>query len=55
MTNLDYFRCADDTGVMARRLEYNDEWPRLSNLILLTYALVPTSDWIEERLRLRVA
>ena len=30
-------------------------YPRLSTLILLTYALVLTSDWIGERLRLRVA
>ena len=30
-------------------------YPRLSTLILLTYALVFTSDWIGERLRLRVA
>jgi S-adenosylmethionine-dependent methyltransferase len=32
-------------GVVARRLEYNDECPRLSTLIPLTYALVLTSDW----------
>jgi ABC-type phosphate/phosphonate transport system permease subunit len=30
-------------------------YPRLSTLILLVYALVPTSDWIGEGLRLRVA
>jgi hypothetical protein len=30
-------------------------YPRLSTLILLVYALVLTSDWIGERLRLRVA
>jgi phosphonate transport system permease protein len=30
-------------------------YPRLSTLILLTYALVLASDWIGERLRLRVA
>jgi phosphonate transport system permease protein len=30
-------------------------YPRLSTLILLVYALVLTSDWIAERLRLRVA
>ena len=28
---------------------------RLSTLVLLVYALVLTSDWIGERLRLRVA
>jgi len=30
-------------------------YPRLNTLILLVYALVLTSDWIGERLRLRVA
>ena len=30
-------------------------YTRLSTLILLIYALVLTSDWIGERLRLRVA
>jgi phosphonate transport system permease protein len=30
-------------------------YPRLSTLILLVYALVLASDWIGERLRLRVA
>lgn len=30
-------------------------YPRLSTLVLLVYALVLTSDWIGERLRLRVA
>ena len=30
-------------------------YPRLSTLILMTYPLVLTSDWIGERLRLRVA
>ncbi len=30
-------------------------YSRLSTLILLIYALVLTSDWIGERLRLRVA
>jgi len=30
-------------------------YPRPSTLILLVYALVLTSDWIGERLRLRVA
>jgi phosphonate transport system permease protein len=30
-------------------------YPRLSTLILIVYALVLTSDWIRERLRLRVA
>jgi phosphonate transport system permease protein len=30
-------------------------YPRLSTLILLVYASVLTSDWIGERLRLRVA
>lgn len=29
-------------------------YPRLSTLVLLVYALVLTSDWIGERLRLRV-
>lgn len=30
-------------------------YPRLSTLVLMTYPLVLTSDWIGERLRLRVA
>jgi phosphonate transport system permease protein len=30
-------------------------YPRLSTLILLVYGLVLASDWIGERLRLRVA
>ncbi len=30
-------------------------YPRLSTLILLVYALILTSDWIGERLRLKVA
>ncbi len=47
-----------DGGGLGQAIHNNVQlvfYPRLSTLILLTYALVLTSDWIEERLRLRAA
>jgi phosphonate transport system permease protein len=47
-----------DGGGLGQAIHNNVQlvfYPRLSTLILMTYPLVLTSDWIGERLRLRVA